>query len=116
MSSPRPRTPAPRRAPACETAGGGAASRRGAAARGSGPGLLSPLRDLDEGGERLWVAHGNVGQHLAIEANAGDAEAVDEAAVAYAAGAGGSVDALDPELSEVALTRPSIAVGVAPRV
>src|SRR5438105_8039226 len=105
----------PRRASGDETRDGAAASPRDAAARGSGAGLR-PLRDLDEGGEGLRVAHGDVGQHLPVELDAGQAKAVDETAVARAVGTGGGVDALDPELAEVAFAGAAVTIGVLPRV
>src|SRR3954451_2913946 len=62
--------------------------------------------------ERLGVAHGYVGQHLAVEFDAGQLQAVHELAVAQALLAGGGVDARDPEAAEVALLVAPVAVGV----
>jgi len=50
-----------------------------------------------EGGKARGVVSGNVGEDLAIEAIAGELEAVDEGRVAHAIVAAGSVDADDPE-------------------
>src|SRR5262249_48368626 len=66
--------------------------------------------------ERGRLPHGQISEHLAVELHARVAESADEAAVAHAVGPGRGVDALDPELSEVALARPAVAVGVLQRV
>src|SRR6476620_11478971 len=58
---------------------------------------------LGESAEGLGVAHGDVGQHLAVQLDPGQLEAVDERAVAHALLAGSGVDALDPQAAEVAL-------------
>src|SRR4051794_4835671 len=71
------------------------------------PGLLG------KASERLRVAHGDVGQRLAVELDAGGLQAVHELAVAEALLAGGRVDAGDPEAAEVALLVAPVAVGVA---
>src|SRR3954453_19866269 len=67
---------------------------------------------LGNSAERLGIAHGDVGQHLAVELAAGQLEAVHEGAVAHALLAGGGVDALDPQPAEVALAVAAVAVGV----
>lgn len=53
-------------------------------------------------GEGLRVADGEVGKHLAVDVNAGELEAVDEAAVCGAVGAGGGVYADVPEAAHIA--------------
>src|SRR4051812_49783565 len=64
---------------------------------------------LGESAEGLGVAHGDVGQHLAVELDAGQLEAVHERAVAHAVLARGGVDAGDPEAAEVALAVAAVA-------
>ena len=61
------------------------------------------LGGLDEGGEGRGVVDGQVGQDLAVDLDTRGLEALDEAVVGQAVGAGAGVDALDPELAEVAL-------------
>src|SRR4051794_20451080 len=59
--------------------------------------------DLHEGGEGGRLAHGEIGEDLAVDLHAGVLQTVDEPAVAEAVLAGGGVDAGDPQLAEVAL-------------
>src|SRR4051812_17732893 len=66
---------------------------------------------LGESAEGLGVAHGDVGQHLAVELDAGQLEAVYERAVAHAVLARGGVDTGDPEAAEVALAVAAVAGG-----
>src|SRR5690625_7888850 len=49
------------------------------------------------------VVHGQVGKHLAVNADLGALEAVDKAAVRQTVFAGSRVDALNPQAAEVAL-------------
>src|SRR4051812_48541336 len=70
------------------------------------------LRGGDESGERDRVVHGELGKDAAVDLDAGDLEALDEAVVRHAVLAGGGVDALDPQPAEVALARLAVAVGV----
>ena len=70
------------------------------------------LGHLDQRRERSRVGDGEVGEDLAVDLDAGQAQAGDEAAVAHAVLAGTGVDALDPELAEVTLAGPAVAVGV----
>ena len=58
---------------------------------------------LHKGLEALGLIDGQLGEHAAIDLHAGQAKALDEAVVGQALGAGGSVDALDPQATEVAL-------------
>src|SRR3954449_11772805 len=62
--------------------------------------------------EGLGVADGDVGQHLAVELDLGQAQAVHQLAVAHALLAGGGVDALDPQAAELALAVIVVPVGV----
>src|SRR5436305_1713263 len=81
----------------------------GAAVRLSGRGLPGCL---GESAERLGVAHGDVGQHLAVQLDARGAQAVHELRIAHSVLAGRRVDARDPQATEVALAVAAIAVGV----
>src|SRR5690349_23402419 len=67
---------------------------------------------IGKSAEGLGVAHGDVGQHLAVELDPGQLEAVDEGAVVHAVLARGGVDAGDPQAAEVALAVAAVAVGV----
>src|SRR4051794_1843970 len=58
---------------------------------------------IGKSAEGLGVAHGDVGQDLAVEVDAGELQAVDEGAVAHVVLARGGVDAHDPQAAEVAL-------------
>src|SRR3954447_10473371 len=71
---------------------------------------------LGESAERLGVAHGNVGQHLAVQLDAGQLQAVHELRVAHAVELGGGVDAGDPQAAEVALAVAAVAVRVGLRL
>src|SRR3546814_2434457 len=62
------------------------------------------------------VVHGDVRQHLAVEGDAGLHQAVHEAAVADAVGAGRRVDAGDPQRTEIALLLLAADVGVLQRL
>ena len=64
-----------------------------------------------EGGEAGGVVGGDVGEDLAIEAVAGQLEAVDEGRVAHAVQLAGGVDADDPEGAELALLLLAAGVG-----
>src|SRR5690606_7432041 len=66
-----------------------------------------------EGGD---VVDGELGEHLAVNLDAGVLQAVHEAVVGHALGAGRGVDALDPQAAEVALLGATVAVGVGHRV
>ena len=73
-------------------------------------------RHLDQCGEGRGVGDGQVGEHLAVDLDPGVVQAVDEAAVADAVEPAGRVDALDPELAELALAGTAVAEGVLERV
>src|SRR3954463_8063193 len=66
--------------------------------------------------EGLGVADGDVGQHLAVELDLGEAQAVHQLAVAHALLAGGGVDALDPQAAGLPLLVLAVAVGVRARL
>ena len=67
------------------------------------------LRDLDQSGEGRGVVDGELCEHATVDLDAGQAQTLDEAVVGHAVGAGRSVDALDPELTEVALALLAVA-------
>src|SRR3954451_17031799 len=71
---------------------------------------------LDESAEGLGVAHGDVGQDLAVQLDAGQLQTMDERAVGHALGARGRVDARDPQTAEVTLAVATIAVRVRVRL
>src|SRR4051794_5216414 len=71
---------------------------------------------LGKSAEGLWVAHGDVGQHLAVQLDTGQLQAVDERRVRHALGTRGGVDAGDPEAAEVTLAVAAIAVRVRVRL
>src|SRR5881394_2543109 len=67
---------------------------------------------LDDGLEGGRLADGEVGQHLAVDRNAGLGETVDEPAVGEAEGTHRGVEALDPQRAEGALAPLAVAKGV----
>src|SRR5579875_2821330 len=83
------------------------------AGRSGGRRLAGALRETSEG---VGVADGDVGEHLAVELDAGEREAVHELRVAHAVLARGGVDAGDPQAAEVALAVAPVAVGVGVRL
>jgi hypothetical protein len=74
------------------------------------------LRLLGDLAERCGIADGELGEHLAVELDAGLAAAGDELVIGEALCTGSGVDADDPEAPEVPLSRLAIAVGVLERV
>src|SRR6478672_1176675 len=74
------------------------------------------LGGLDERVERGDVVDGQVGEDLAVHLDAGQVQSLDEPVVGHALGAGGRVDALDPQLAEVALVLAPVVVAVDQRV
>ena len=64
---------------------------------------------LHKGLEALGLVDGQLGEHAAVDLHAGQAKTLDEAVVGQALGAGGSVDALDPQATEVALAGATVA-------
>src|SRR5215212_6705062 len=71
---------------------------------------------LGKSAEGLGVAHGDVGQHLAVQLDTGQLEAVHERAVGHPVLARGGVDAGDPEAAEVALAVAAVPVRVGVRL
>src|SRR3954466_407810 len=71
---------------------------------------------LGKTSEGLGVAHGDVGQHLAVELDLRKLQAVHELAVGEALLARRGVDALDPQAAELALAVLAVAVGVGARL
>src|SRR3954452_2331701 len=67
---------------------------------------------LSKTSEGLGVADGDVGQHLAVELDLSQAQAVHQLAVAHALLARGGVDPLDPQAAELALTVLAVTVRV----
>src|SRR5690606_1785690 len=76
----------------------------------------SALRDLDQRRERRGLVDREFGEHAAVDRHAGQVQTLDEAVVGQAVGAGTSVDALDPQTTEVALALAAVAVRVDQRV
>ena len=74
-----------------------------------GQSLLRNLNKSVEGGD---IVDGQLGEHAAINLNTGQVQALDETVVGHALCAGSSVDALDPQATEVALLRLAVTVGV----
>ena len=70
----------------------------------------------DQRTERVGVGHRQIGQHLAVDLDAGQVQPVDQAAVAQAVEASPGVDALDPQLAEVPLAGAAVPEGVLHRV
>src|SRR5205814_8767887 len=67
--------------------------------------LLGDLRELLE---RHGIAHGEVGEHLAVDLDAGLAEPIHQAAVRQLMLPRGGVDARDPETAEVRLAAAAV--------
>ena len=65
--------------------------------------------------ERGGIGNRQLGQHLAVDVDAGNLQAVDQLGIAQAVDAGGRVDAGDPQAAEVALFQLATDVGVAQR-
>src|SRR3954468_12223442 len=85
--------------------------------RSGGGRSLDGLRGhLHQGGERPGIGDRQIGEDLAVHLDACLLQTVDEPAVADAVDAAGRVDASDPQLAELALARPAIAVRVLQRV
>src|SRR5690606_23096502 len=66
--------------------------------------------------ERGGVVDRQLRQNLAVNLHLGGLQALDESVVGHAVGASRGVDPGDPELPEVALTRPAVPVGVVERM
>mgnify|MGYP006877865237 CR=1 FL=1 len=76
----------------------------------------SSLRDLDQRGKSLGVVDGHVGEHLAVELDASLVEAIHEHGVGHTVDTSSSVDASNPETTNLALLVATIAVLVLQRV
>src|SRR3954447_6938601 len=83
-------------------------SGSGGLGRAAGLGHRGP-GDLDERGERRRVRHGQVGEDLAVDLDAGRLEPLDEPVVGHAVLTRGGVDPGDPQLPEVALALLAVA-------
>ena len=64
---------------------------------------------LDDGLEGLRIGDGQLGESTTIQFDASEVQALDETVVSDALCADGSVDALDPQLAEVALASLAVA-------
>src|SRR6516164_424103 len=69
---------------------------------------------LRERTERRGVVHRDIGEHLAVDLDAGFVQSVDDATVGESVDTRRRVDARDPERAELALVLPPVAVGVLP--
>src|ERR1700722_14950160 len=74
------------------------------------------LCGLDQRTKGVGVGDGQVGQHLAIDFDAGQVQPIDQPAVAHAVQPSRRVDALDPQLAKVTLAGPTVPVGVLHRM
>ena len=70
------------------------------------------LGGLANCGERSEIVDSQLRKNLTVHLNLGKAQALDETVVGDAVHAGGSIDALDPQTTELTLTRTAVAVGV----
>ncbi len=59
---------------------------------------------IGDGCKGSFVAHGEIGEDLAVDRDAGGVQTFNEAAVGDAEGTCGGIDALHPQIAEVALT------------
>jgi hypothetical protein len=74
-----------------------------------GDGLLGRLDQLRED---LGLAHSELSEDLAVHFDPGEGKPLDETVVGEAVRPGRGVDPGDPQLTELALARPAVAVGV----
>src|SRR5690348_3133897 len=58
--------------------------------------------------------HRDVGEHLAVERDAGEVQRMDELAIGQSLGANRGVDSLDPQSAEAPLLHLAVAIGVLP--
>src|SRR5919198_659233 len=100
-----------KRRPPCGAAPGEALRR--SVCSSAGRRLAGALGKASEG---LAVADGDVGQHLAVQLEAGLLDPVHEARVGQAVLAGGGIDARDPQPAEVPLAVAAVAVRVLVRL
>ena len=73
-------------------------------------------RQIADLGKSSGIAHGNVGQHFAIQRHIGLLQAIHEPAVAEAVLARRGVDAGDPQAAEITLAIAAIPVGISQRL
>src|SRR5215475_2352054 len=83
---------------------------------GAALGRQAGLGQVDQAGEGGRVADRELGEDLAVDLDARRLQALDEPVVGHAVLPGGSIDPGDPQLPEVTLARPAVAVGVVERV
>src|ERR1017187_2949299 len=67
---------------------------------------------VDQGFEGLRLADGQLGQHFAVDVNAGGQKAADKSAVGQTVLANRCIDALDPKGAEIALSELAADIGV----
>src|SRR5690606_23729393 len=82
--------------------------------RGASGGFQLRLGLFTDGAKRRCIVHGEFGQHLAVDLDAGLQQAVDQPAVRQAVLTGRRIDAGDPQRTELALLRATVAVGILP--
>jgi hypothetical protein len=83
--------------------------RRRGGSGGLGESRLDPLH---QGLERLRLANGEIGEHLAVDLDPRPVDAVDELGVSEPVLARAGVDALNPEPAEAAFAGAPVAIGV----
>ena len=66
----------------------------------------------NDAAKRCAFVHGDIGQHLPVEFDPGQLQAVHERAIGHPFGADSGVDALNPQGTEAALLHLAIAIGV----
>src|SRR4051794_3913990 len=71
--------------------------------------LSSGSRFVGQGAECCRIVHGEVGEHLSIELDAGLFQSADKCAVVHVVLVRGRIDAGDPEATEIALLHLAIA-------
>lgn len=59
-------------------------------------------------GERAWIGYRQLGKNLAVQANIGLLQSMNELAVGKIVHTGGSIDSGDPKLSEIPFPRFSV--------
>ena len=78
--------------------------------------LGTALGDGNQFAEGFGVANRQIGEHLSIDVDAGQLEAMHELVVRHPLAAGCGVDPGDPKLAHVALAGPPVAIGVLERM
>ena len=77
---------------------------------------LRLLGDLAQGGKRHGIADGHLGQHLAVDLDAGDLQTVHEGGVVQTVGLHSGGDTGDPQLTEVPLLQAAAHIGLGQRL